>query len=446
MADQVEPPVNLAAEVSVIGSMLLSRDAIAEVSAIVRAGDFYRGAHRTMFDAARDLYARGETIDAVTLSDELDRRGQLADAGGALAIADLLDKVPTAVNAAHYARIVADMARRRRVQEAARALVHEAADLSTPLDVSVAGRVDTMLAARSGTGVVRVADVAEQVWEIHEHGRASRGRPAGIRDLDRIYKAAPGQLSVVTGVPGHGKSTFVSHLMYRLSLQHGWRHAVFSPEQAPIADHVAVLAQLYMGQRFDDAPADKVADAIAWVGRHFEWVNHEEHANVAAILAQVRVIHDQRPVHTFLLDPWTELDNVREKGVREDEYISAELTRIRQFARHNDIHTFVVAHPKQMEKRLDGTWPVPSSADLHGGSVWRKKADMLLAVWRDELGVNIPPPHVEVHIQKVRHNGIDGEMGRKATLVFDATSGRYHAFAGETQSQEWYDRQAGVAL
>ncbi|MDQ3030582.1 MAG: replicative DNA helicase, partial [Actinomycetota bacterium] len=73
------PPHNLDAEVSVLGSMLLSRDAIAEVSELVGPQDFYRGAHRTMFEAARNLYDRGEPVDPVTLADELEGRGTLAD-------------------------------------------------------------------------------------------------------------------------------------------------------------------------------------------------------------------------------------------------------------------------------------------------------------------------------------------------------------------------------
>src|SRR6266516_3563812 len=109
------PPHNTEAEESVLGSMLLSRDAIAEVLELLHEDDFYRPAHRTVFNAILGLYSHGQAVDAVTVSEELRRGGQLADIGGAPFLHTLLAGVPTAANAAYYARIVKQAGTLRRL-------------------------------------------------------------------------------------------------------------------------------------------------------------------------------------------------------------------------------------------------------------------------------------------------------------------------------------------
>ena len=104
------PPQNLDAEESVLGAMMLSPGAIGAVSEILDAGDFYRESHAKIYRAALGLYARGEPVDAITLVDALEERSELEDAGGRIRIHELAALVPAAANAAHYARIVREMA------------------------------------------------------------------------------------------------------------------------------------------------------------------------------------------------------------------------------------------------------------------------------------------------------------------------------------------------
>ena len=117
------PPQDLAAEQSVLGGMLLSKDAIADVVEVVRGHDFYRPAHELVFDAVLDLYGRGEPADAVTVSAELQKRGELGRVGGAPYLHTLLQSVPTAANAGYYARIVRETAILRRLIEAGTKIV-----------------------------------------------------------------------------------------------------------------------------------------------------------------------------------------------------------------------------------------------------------------------------------------------------------------------------------
>ncbi|MCU1659854.1 MAG: dnaB, partial [Pseudonocardiales bacterium] len=117
------PPQDIEAEQSVLGAMMLSKDAIADVVEVVRPGDFYRPAHQLVYDAVLDLYARGEPADAVTVSAELTRAGQLVRAGGAGYLHTLINLVPTAANAGYYAQIVAERATLRRLVTAGTRIV-----------------------------------------------------------------------------------------------------------------------------------------------------------------------------------------------------------------------------------------------------------------------------------------------------------------------------------
>jgi replicative DNA helicase len=118
-----QPPQDMVAEQSVIGGMLLSKDAIADVLEVLRPGDFYRPAHQAIYDSILDLYSRGEPADPVTVSAELDRRGELKRIGGPAYLVTLTQTVPTAANAGFYAEIVAEKAILRRLVEAGTRIV-----------------------------------------------------------------------------------------------------------------------------------------------------------------------------------------------------------------------------------------------------------------------------------------------------------------------------------
>ena len=109
-SDDRLPPQDLGAEQSVLGSMLLNKDAIADCLEVVRSVDFYRPAHELVYDAVLDLYGRGEPADAITVADELSKRGDLTRVGGQAYLHQLIQSVPTAANAGYYAQIVAERA------------------------------------------------------------------------------------------------------------------------------------------------------------------------------------------------------------------------------------------------------------------------------------------------------------------------------------------------
>lgn len=207
------PPHNLEAEVSVVGSMLLSKDAIAEVTEIVGPEDFYRGAHRTMFEAARELYDRGEPVDPVTLADELERRGTIDDVGGVAAIDQVVRRVPTAANALYYGRIVADHALRRRLIDAGTEITRHGYEPEQGVDeaVDAAERLIFNVAQRGRLGEFTpmkelLTASFDLIERLHENNTAITGLPTGFIDFDELTGGLqPSNLVILAARPGLGK-------------------------------------------------------------------------------------------------------------------------------------------------------------------------------------------------------------------------------------------------
>jgi len=208
----------VAAEQSVLGGMMLSKDAIADVVEILKAGDFYRPAHATIFDAVLDLYGRGEPADAITVAASLADSGDLARVGGAPYLHTLISSVPTAANAAYYARIVAERAVLRRLIEAGTRIVQlgygSAAgggrDVDDVVDLAQQAVYD-VTERRVSEDFAVLSDLLQptldEIEAVGSQGGVMTGVPTGFTDLDRLLNGLhPGQLIIVAGRPGLGKA------------------------------------------------------------------------------------------------------------------------------------------------------------------------------------------------------------------------------------------------
>ncbi|QUR65724.1 replicative DNA helicase [Mycobacterium spongiae] len=211
-----QPPQDLAAEQSVLGGMLLSKDAIADVLEKLRPGDFYRPAHQNVYDAILDLYGRGEPADAVTVAAELDRRGLLRRIGGAPYLHTLISTVPTAANAGYYAGIVGEKALLRRLVEAGTRVVQygyagaEGADVAEVVDRAQAEIYD-VADRRQSEDFVALEDLLQPTMDeidaIASNGGLARGVPTGFIELDEVTNGLhPGQMVIVAARPGVGKA------------------------------------------------------------------------------------------------------------------------------------------------------------------------------------------------------------------------------------------------
>ncbi|MFC9550193.1 replicative DNA helicase [Rhodococcus sp. NPDC056960] len=211
-----QPPQDMAAEQSVLGGMLLSKDAIADVLEVLRPGDFYRPAHQSVYDVILDLYSRGEPADPVTVSAELDRRGELRRIGGASYLVTLTQTVPTAANAGYYAEIVAEKAILRRLVDAGTRIVQygytgaDGQDVAEVVDRAQA-EIFEVTERRTTEDFVPLEELLQptmdEIDSIASRGGISLGVPTGFVELDEITNGLhPGQMIIVAARPGVGKA------------------------------------------------------------------------------------------------------------------------------------------------------------------------------------------------------------------------------------------------
>jgi len=234
------PPHNLEAEESVLGSMMLSAEAIAAVVDVVKAEDFYRSSHQRIFEVMLSIYARGEPVDAITAVEELKRRHALEEVGGPLYVYNLVESVPTPASAAYYAHIVADHALLRRLIRAASDIMskayavpgdpRKAADEAEALVYAVSRQREQDQAVALGTLVDESMSALEH---IQQRDSAFAGVPSGFVDLDNLLSGLQkGNLIVVAARPGVGKSSFATNIARNVAVEAGAPVAMFSLEMS----------------------------------------------------------------------------------------------------------------------------------------------------------------------------------------------------------------------
>jgi len=221
--------------------MLLSKDALAEVVAIVRGDDFYRPANEVVFDAITDIYGRGEPVDAVTVSAELTRRGQIGRVGGAPYLASLIAEVPTAANGAYYAQIVRDQAVLRRLVDAGTRITQlgytTAGDAVDDLVNAAQAEVYAVTERQSSDDFLPLADVVDpvisEIEALQEHAGQVTGVPTGFGRLDRLTGGLrPGQMVILAARPAVGKSTLGLDFARSAAVHHGLTTVFFSLEMS----------------------------------------------------------------------------------------------------------------------------------------------------------------------------------------------------------------------
>jgi len=234
------PPQNLEAEESVLGAMLISSMAIGSVTEILDASDFYRESHAKVYRAALGLWGKGEPVDAITLADELDERGELEVVGGAPRIAELAALVPAASNVEHYARIVKELATLRglvRVGQEITRLGQERAGETHDL-VDRAEQLVFALAQQRVTGdfahiQTLLLEGFERITQLYEAGAELTGIPSGFRDLDRLTQGfQPGNLIILAARPSMGKSALALCAAANLGVRYETPVALFTLEMS----------------------------------------------------------------------------------------------------------------------------------------------------------------------------------------------------------------------
>jgi len=394
------PPQDNDAEMSVLGGMLLSKDAVSDVVEILTASDFYRPPHATIFQAIVDAYADGEPADPVTIAHALTASGHLVKVGGAPYLHTLISCVPTAANSAYYARIVADRATRRRVIEAGTHVVQ----LGYTLDRDVEDVVNLAQAATYEIGEQRrgtnpwaafkdlMQPTLDEIEAIGSLGGAMRGIPTGFADLDRLLNGLQsGQLVVVAGRPGSGKSTMAADVARCAAIKHNLPTAFFSLEMSAVelmmrflsAESRVPLNALRSGQLTDD-DWTKLARRMGEISEAPLFVDDTANMTLMEIRAKARrlkQLHDLKLIVVDYLGLMTVPDRGNRNSSRNEEVAS--LSRgLKLLGKELGLPIIAVHQlnrgPEQRQEKR------PQLSDLRDSGAVEQDADIVIFVHRDD--------------------------------------------------------------
>lgn len=274
-------------------------------------------------------------------------------------------------------------------------------------------------------GIFDLDTFGHDLDSIYEHGLPP-GLSTGWSNLDEFYKPMEGQWSLVTGIPGMGKSEWLDALAMNLTREHSWVFGVCSPENQPVTYHAAKLMEKYAGMRLHKMDKAIYDESKEWVNHFFKFIMPEDRT-LESVLSKAKVLVKRHGMKGLIIDPYNEIIHTnRKEGISETEYVSEFLARIRGFAREMGIHIWLVAHPTKLQKDNSGKYPVPTGYDVAGSAHFFNKADNIVVVHRDKSD---PTAYSEVHVQKIRSRWL-GQLGH-TFLEWDKHSGRFSLPPGQ---------------
>lgn len=278
-------------------------------------------------------------------------------------------------------------------------------------------------------GLFETSHYEGRVLDLYNRGEG-RGSSTGLPAVDKYYTVAPGQFTIVTGIPSSGKSEFIDHLAVELATREGWRFAVASFENPPESHIVKLIEKRARVPFYDNHAGDGVNGAkvriaapdlrenMSWVSDHFFWIEHSDGApsTIDDILERAKVAVMRYGVRGVIIDPYNYID--KPGNMPETEFVSDLLTKVKQFAVGHDVHVWFIAHPTKLKKDESGRYPPPGGYEISGSAAWFAKADCGLTVHRGSNDCE-----TEIHMWKVRFKWI-GKVG-SVLLAYDPVTGRY---------------------
>ncbi len=394
------PPHNLDAEQSVLGAMLLSRDAIAAVAETIAADDFYKPAHGHVYEAVTALYGSGHPVDPVTVAEELERSGLLESVGGAATLISIQDRTPATTNASRYAQIVSELALLRRMISVA----NEIAELGyqRPDDVIKAvdeaeARIYDVAQRRLTTSTAAIRDLLsaslDRLEHLYEQGDALTGTPTGFLDLDELLSGLqPSALVVVGARPAMGKTAFALGLAANAALSTASPRPtlVFSLEMSQIE----ITQRLLCSQAKVDATrirngklsADDWTKISHTVGRLAEapiWIDDNPNVSVMEIRSKARRLKSKIGDLGLIVVDYIQLMSGR-SGAESRQVEVAEISRgLKILARELEVPVVALA---QLNRGLEArTEKRPMLSDLRESGSLEQDADVVMFLYRDEV-------------------------------------------------------------
>jgi len=429
------PPQDVAAEQSVLGGMLLSKDAIADVVEELRANDFYRPSHELIYEAIIDLYGRGEPADAVTVAAELTKRGEMGRVGGAPYLHTLISSVPTAANAGYYARIVREQAVLRRLVEAGTRIVQlgystEGGDVDDLVDNAQA-EVYSVTERRTSEDYVPLRDAInptmEEIEAAADRGEAMVGVPTGFADLDGLTNGLhPGQMIIVAARPAMGKSTFALDVCRAASIKNGLTSVIFSLEMGRteitmrlLSAEAQVPLQNMRKGTMREEDWTRMATAMSKVSDAPLFIDDSPNMSLMEIRAKCRRLKQKHDLKLVVVDYLQLMTSGKRVESRQQE-VSEFSRALKLLAKEIEVPVIAVAQLNRgPETRTDKK---PMMSDLRESGSLEQDADVVMLLHREDAYERESPRAGEADVIVAKHRN-----GPTDTIVV-AFQGHYSRF------------------
>ncbi|WP_371480407.1 replicative DNA helicase [Kitasatospora sp. NBC_00315] len=435
------PPQDLAAEQSVLGGMLLSKDAIADVVEVLKPQDYYRPAHELVHSAILDLYARGEPADPITVASELTKRGELVRVGGPGYLHTLVNSVPTAANAEYYAEIVHERAVLRRLVEAGTRIagMGYAAEGDVDEIVNAAqAEIYAVTEQRTSEDYAPLADIMEgaldEIEAIGSRQGQMSGVPTGFADLDALTNGLhPGQMIVIAARPAMGKSTLALDFSRACSITNGLPSVIFSLEMGRneiamrllSAEARVALHHMRSGNMTDD-DWTRVARRMPDVTSAPLYIDDSPNLSMMEIRAKCRRLKQRQDLKLVVIDY---LQLMQSGGSRRAESRQQEVSdmsrNLKLLAKELEVPVIALSQLNRgPEQRTDKK---PMVSDLRESGSIEQDADMVILLHREDAYEKESPRAGEADLIVAKHRN-----GPTATITV-AFQGHYSRFVDMTR-------------
>lgn len=250
------------------------------------------------------------------------------------------------------------------------------------------------------------------------------GDSTGWASVDPFFTVQTGFWTVITGIPSHGKSTWLDCLMIHL-MKHGWKFIVYSPENQPTQLYLAQLAEKALKRPFREGYANRmeptdIARVMAWLDTNMRILRMAADSRVVPDIHAILFACEEIIQHDFgeakigiVIDPWNEMDHTPLGGLNETQWTNSELMQFRHWIRNHNAHGFIVAHPQKPQRDKDGNYRRITMYDINGSAAWYNKCDHGIIVRRLEDG------RTEIDIEKCRFR----HLGGRGTAILRYNSG-----------------------
>ncbi|MDO4670207.1 MAG: replicative DNA helicase [Aerococcus sp.] len=400
MADDVLnriPPQNIDAEKAVLGSIFLDPTTYITVNEYIDAADFYKRAHQVIFSTMATLNERGDTVDTLTVQNELQRQNQLENVGGVDYIFEVADSTPTAANAEYYARIVEENAILRRLITSANEISAHAYENSEALEDILDGAEKSILSVsekRNRNGFVHIGDVLQQsittIEELAKDHSAVTGLPSGYPDLDRMTAGLQAEeLLIIAARPGVGKTAFALNIAQNVATKQGATVALFSLEMGAeqlvnrmlCAEGSIDAGRLRTGQLLEQEWSDLII-AMGALGDSQIYIDDTPGIRMSEIRAKSRrLLQEKGKLDLIVIDYLQLIESARHGESRQQE-VSEISRQLKKLAK--ELHVPVIALSqlsRSVEQRQDKR---PVLSDIRESGSIEQDADIVAFLYRDD--------------------------------------------------------------